>query len=182
MNEENIAYFLFGMGFATITIFLGSIISPSVYEGVDLDFMYKVNAQDIHESQEIILYKFQALNRPMTVITTKNNTAFIEYDYSISNLDGSSMQPSIMEGDVLLMRRVENFEEIKEGWIVHCEIVDDNGVIVESLVHRVVGAYRDYLILQGDHNAYPDSERCYENQTLGYVTTIIYGGKIRREK
>src|SRR3990167_6948806 len=169
-----------GVACALIIVYLLLLVNLSIiYFGGIPGFLYKADPRGLDIFQEEIIYKFQKLERPTTDIETINKSAVIEYDYILTRLEGSSMQPAIMEGDIVLMDRIEDYRDIEEGWIVQCKFY--NGVNESSnTLHRVIGIYQSsgYVILQGDHNLYPDGSRCYFENIKGYVTTIIYGGNI----
>ncbi len=75
----------------------------------------------------------------------------LEENLVLRGLQGPSMEPSIFPGNTLLLRPVTDKTAIREGHIVRFNYGD------ETYVHRVLAAYENRIITQGDNSLTQES-------------------------
>ena len=101
-------------------------------------------------------------------------TSYSSGTYSIKNIDaygelyGSSMSPSIMDGDIVLSEEFEG-QDLQEGMIIRFT-TDDSGPII----HRIVGDYspQGYVYTSGDRT---DSREKVELENITHIVkAVIY--------
>ena len=76
--------------------------------------------------------------------------------YRITRAFGTSMLPTIMTGNLLLVKRDYPVKNIKEGDII--EYISSMGYSLRKVAHRVVKINPHSLIVKGDNNESPDPE------------------------
>lgn len=86
----------------------------------------------------------------------------------LMNIYGSSMAPSIMEGDTLLLKKYEG-QSLETGQIIAFDYND------KTVAHRIVGDYQQngYVLTRGDNNEY--SERTNISSINYVVKGVVYG-------
>jgi hypothetical protein len=86
---------------------------------------------------------------------------------------GSSMQPAIFEGNTLLMVNASDIV-LQPGDIIR--YVSDNGCVNDTgagpVIHRIVGIYRDYIMVQGDNNG--GAEKIFRCQVTDKIIGILF--------
>ena len=96
----------------------------------------------------------------------RSDKFIIEGIDAYGTVTGSSMNPSIQDGDIVFSERFEQGMDLEQGMIVR--FVNSGGVAV---VHRITGDYQDsgYLVTKGDNN-----ERS-ERVNVSSVTHVVKG-------
>jgi hypothetical protein len=107
----------------------------------------------------------------------KNPDMSTEFDYrsdkfiiegidAYGTVSGSSMNPSIQDGDIVFSEKFEQGMDLEQGMIVR--FVNSGGVAV---VHRITGDYQDsgYLVTKGDNN------EGSEQVNVSSVTHVVKG-------
>jgi len=93
------------------------------------------------------------------------NNQIIINDVYCSKMQGSSMNPSIFEGNVVCFKKYVN-QELKQG-----NIIDYSTSGMEK-VHRIIGLQEDLLIVKGD-NTYVQEKINYSD-IKGILVATIY--------
>lgn len=88
-----------------------------------------------------------------------------------NKINGNSMSPTLPHGSTLILQDSSNII-LKPGMIVRYH---HEG---EDVIHRIIGVYDTYIILQGDNNEKPDYELFgyKENVPKTAVSHIVIGG------
>lgn len=89
----------------------------------------------------------------------------LKTDYPMASITSGSMWPTLKEGDLVLIKGVNQKEEIKEGDIVVYQ--NPKGFTI----HRVVKLNENTLITKGDANNVNDSPVEY-NQIIGKIVNF----------
>lgn len=96
---------------------------------------------------------------------------------------GSSMQPTIFEGNTLLEKKYSNNTILKTGDIVRyyrftkttpdCNtIINNSNITDEAVIHRINAIYQDYILVQGDNlNEQENIQPC---QITHKIIGVIY--------
>jgi len=103
-----------------------------------------------------------------TEISYSSDTYKVHGIDAYGELYGSSMSPSIMDGDIVLSEKYEG-QELQEGMIVRYK-TDDSGPII----HRIVGDYqsRRYVITSGD--GFDSKQKVKLDSITHIVKGVIY--------
>jgi len=89
----------------------------------------------------------------------------LKTDYPLAAITSGSMWPTLKKGDLILIKGVDNKEEIKEGDIVVYR--NPKGFTI----HRVIKINENSLITKGDANNISDSAVSYE-EIIGKAFTV----------
>lgn len=81
---------------------------------------------------------------------------FLKTDYPMAAITSSSMWPSLKQGDLVLIKGIEDKSEVKEGDIIVYE--NSKGFTI----HRVIKIYEDRVITKGDANNVADAPVGFE--------------------
>jgi len=94
----------------------------------------------------------------------------LKTDYPMASITSGSMWPELKKGDLVLIKGIENKDEIKIGDIVVYQ--NPKGFTI----HRVIKLDEDTLMTKGDANNVNDSPVRYEEvigKTLTFGKTIV---------
>jgi signal peptidase I len=83
---------------------------------------------------------------------------------------GGSMRPFIHDGDIIEVQNIP-FNNLKRGDIAFCRLPDRRLV-----VHRVIQAKSEFLVIQGDALPYPDGSISQAN-VLGRIVMLFHKGR-----
>lgn len=95
-------------------------------------------------------------------------TYALETDYPMASITSGSMWPALKQGDFILIKGINNKEEIKTGDIIVYK--NPKGFTI----HRVIKMNEETLVTKGDANNVEDKPVEYE-EIAGKVVT--FGGK-----
>lgn len=105
-------------------------------------------------------------------------------DFALIETTGDSMHPTIYHGDWVLVKRVVELEDIKEGY-VHVLVLDD-GLVVKRVLNRI--KERNALALQSDNETYTTYDasvdrvlQVWQVQMKLSPTLINLNGSLRKE-
>lgn len=86
----------------------------------------------------------------------KGLTYALKTEYPMATITSGSMWPALKKGDLILIKGIDNKEEIKEGDIIVYR--NPKGFTI----HRVIGINEDTVVTKGDANNVADSPVKYE--------------------
>lgn len=99
------------------------------------------------------------------------------FGYKAYNITSSSMQPSIHEGDVVIIKKINTKEEVKEGDVVSYE--KDGQIITHRIINISENNGKIQYVTKGDNNNVEDLSRIGFEDIQGVVAiTIPYLGNI----
>lgn len=149
----------------------------------------EVNTQMVNVTTEKPIYNLSCpeVNVPKPNVTVKDfpdniqnadystDTGYESDTYSVHGVDatgelyGSSMAPSIMDGDVVLSEEYSG-QELSEGMIIRFES-ESNGPII----HRIVGNYVEQGFVYTSGDRIDSREKVDLNQISHVVKGVVYG-------
>lgn len=95
-----------------------------------------------------------------------NNTITIINSTHVSST-GMSMQPSMFTGNIAILQHYDHRRDnLQEGWLVRYKKGN------YSVIHRIRGVYKDYIITQGDSNG--AHEHVNKTDVLDVVIGILF--------
>ncbi len=94
-----------------------------------------------------------------------NNNRLIINDVYCHNVEGSSMNPTLFEGNTICFRKY-NGEELKQGNIIHFETNKTRGA------HRIMAVENDKIVVRGDNNKY--DEIINKSDVKGILVLALY--------
>lgn len=89
----------------------------------------------------------------------------LKTNYPMASITSGSMWPALKKGDLILIKGVENKEEIKEGDIIVYQNPEG------FTIHRIIEINEDTVITKGDANNVSDSPVKYD-EIIGKAVTI----------
>lgn len=110
----------------------------------------------------------------VAVIMVYFTSGYFKY-YALAVASGS-MEPVIMKGDIVIVKKLEgNYEDLEKGQVL---VFQYNGVVV---VHRIIKIVKEggeyYFYTKGDNNGAPDNYAVTEDMIIGTTNfTIPYAG------
>lgn len=88
-------------------------------------------------------------------------------------VEGHSMEDTLYEGDLLLVKGVEDISNIKLGDIIVFYNPYFDKLIVHRVIDRLILNGQVELITKGDNNAFPDNNRVNQKNVIGIVIVRV---------
>ncbi len=96
---------------------------------------------------------------------TYEDNKIIINDVYCYNVEGSSMNPTLFEGNTICFKEY-NGEKLKQGNIIHFEANETRGV------HRIIAVESDKIVVRGDNNKY--DEIINHSEVKGILVLALY--------
>jgi len=97
---------------------------------------------------------------------------FLKTPYPMASITSSSMWPALKQGDLVLIKGIQNKNEIQLGdIIVYKNVSLSSGPVTGFTIHRVVQIGQNTVVTKGDANNVSDPPVQYE-EVIGKTLTI----------